>query len=133
MSRLLPLIHAALSAGSTDPIETVKSEHPSIRQMLNWRPYGYGPNAAADPAERMADYHVDPARLATLTAPLLLLDPVCEHFWPGQGADLQATAPVPVHRRAYTAADGADSHCQPLAAWRVAEDMFDWMDTLRVG
>jgi hypothetical protein len=82
--------------------------------------------------ERMADFRVDDDRLSTLTAPLLLLDPTGEHFWPNQGLELQQRAPVAVTRAVLTEPQGADSHCQPLAPANVAEIMFDWMSELIV-
>jgi alpha-beta hydrolase superfamily lysophospholipase len=132
MARIGAAIEQAASAGATDPFEAAKRSSPAMRQMLNWRPFGYGADSSGDPMERMVDYRVDDARLGTLSAPLLLLDPTGEHFWPNQGADLEQRAPVAVHRAILTEAQGADSHCQPLAPAVIAEIMFDWMAALVV-
>jgi hypothetical protein len=127
MARIGAAIEHAEAAGAADPFEAAKQSSPALRHMLNWRPFGYGSDGPANPAERMAAFRIDDELLATLTTPLLLLDPAGEHFWPNQGVELEARAPVPVTRVALTAAQGADSHCQPLAPAVVAEIMFDWM------
>jgi alpha-beta hydrolase superfamily lysophospholipase len=130
MARIGPAIQQAAANGATDPFEAAKASSPALRQMLNWRPFGYGADQPGNPMERMLDFRVDPERLATLSAPLLLLDPTGEHFWPNQGVEIERLAPVPVTRKVFTAEQGADSHCQPLAPAAVAEVMFDWMDAL---
>ena len=108
-------------------MEEVKSLSPGLRQMLNWRPFGYG-DTAQPIDEEMSEYRVDQSRLDTLRAPLLLLDPVGEHFWPDQGTEIEKMASVPVTREVFTAELGADSHCEVLAPYMVARVMFDWMD-----
>jgi hypothetical protein len=131
MARLGPAIEAAAKDGAADPFDAAKRASPALRQMLNWRPFGYG--SGGNPLERMAEFAVDAERLSTLSAPLLLLDPTGEHFWPDQGRELQTMVSVPVTRAVFTADQGADSHCQPLAPALVAEVMFDWMDDLSAG
>ncbi len=120
---------AADDAGSTleETLEAAKDISPALRQLLNWRPFGYG-DGAADVATLMDRYAVDQERLATLEAPLLLLDPTGEHFWPGQGTELAKMVDVPVEHVVFTPEMGADSHCQLLAPNVVGPIMFDWMD-----
>jgi hypothetical protein len=130
MDRIGAAIGEAQASGSTDPFEAAKQKSPALRQMLNWRPYGYGSDGPTGPIERMATFRVDDEQLATLTAPLLMLDPVGEHFWPGQGPELETRVSVPVTRAVFTADLGADSHCQPLASGVVSQTMFDWMAEL---
>jgi alpha-beta hydrolase superfamily lysophospholipase len=132
MARIGAAIEHAAASGSADPFEAAKQSSPAMRQMLNWRPFGYGSDGPGNPMERMVDFRVDDDRLSTLTAPLLLLDPTGEHFWPNQGLELQQRAPVAVTRAVLTEPQGADSHCQPLAPANVAEIMFDWMSELIV-
>lgn len=63
-----------------------------------------------------------------ITTRLLVLAPENEQFWPGQSAELvELTAEVSTLAH-FTAAEGADGHCQPLARALTAERMFDWLD-----
>jgi pimeloyl-ACP methyl ester carboxylesterase len=138
MARIGAAIGEAQAAGSVDPFEAAKQKSPALRQMLNWRPFGYGSDGSEESGgpvnvvEKMMAYRVDREALPTLKAPLLLLDPVGEHFWPGQGAELESLVTVPVTRVVLTAAHGADSHCQPLASSLIGQTMFDWMSELLV-
>lgn len=89
------------------------------------RPYGtsgYGETIKAVRTYTVADV------AAEIMTPLLILAPEGEQFWPGQAEQLAAlTASVSTLVR-FTAAEGADGHCQPLARTLTAQRMFDWLD-----
>ena len=67
------------------------------------------------------------AALPRVTTPLFVSDPEGEAFWPGQSAELAALVPgatlVP-----FTAAEGADLHCEPLGRAVFEQRAFDWLD-----
>ncbi|MDI9916231.1 prolyl oligopeptidase family serine peptidase [Rhodococcus sp. IEGM 1379] len=64
----------------------------------------------------------------SITTPMLITDPEGEQFWPGQSSRLAelsggSTTVVP-----FTAAEGANLHCQPMARRLTDQRMFDWLD-----
>jgi hypothetical protein len=72
------------------------------------------------------------ADLAAIRCPMLVTDPENEQFWPGQSARLAEGLTGPVTLLPSTAADGADGHCEPMAAGLRGEQIFDWLgDTIR--
>jgi len=62
-----------------------------------------------------------------ITTPLFITDPEDEQFWPGQSEQLAALVPGSTLQR-FTAAEGANFHCQPLARTLTDQRMFDWLD-----
>lgn len=89
------------------------------------RPYGttgYGETIAAVRQYTVADV------ADRITTPLLILSPENEQFWPGQAEQLAALTPAVSMLVPFTAAEGADGHCQPLARGLTAQRMFDWLD-----
>jgi hypothetical protein len=63
-----------------------------------------------------------------ITTALLITSPEGEQFWPGQSEQLAAlTAGVSTIVR-FTAVEGANEHCQPLARTLTAQRIFDWLD-----
>lgn len=89
------------------------------------RPYGADGYAATLRAVREYDATDVAAKIST---PLLVTDPEHEQFWPGQPARLAALAPEVATLLPFTAAEGADGHCQPLARTLTDERVFDWLD-----
>lgn len=89
------------------------------------RPYGAGGYAATIRAVREYTVAETAPRIST---PLLILSPEHEQFWPGQAEQLAALTPEVSTLIRFTAAEGADGHCQPLARTLTAQRMFDWLD-----
>ena len=54
--------------------------------------------------------------------------PEDEQFWPGQSQSLADALPGDHVLQPFTAAEGANFHCQPLARTLTEERMFDWLD-----
>lgn len=63
-----------------------------------------------------------------ITTKLLILSPEGEQFWPGQAERLAKLTAAASTLLPFTAAEGANEHCQPLARTLTAERMFDWLD-----
>jgi hypothetical protein len=63
-----------------------------------------------------------------LTTPLLIADPEGEQFWPGQSQRLSDNLHNTKQLVAFTADEGADRHCEPLARSLLEQRMFDWLD-----
>jgi hypothetical protein len=75
------------------------------------------------------------ARRYTLTSildrirtPLLITDPEGEQFWPGQSRRLYDSLFGPKTLISFTASEGADRHCEPMARTLLEQRMFDWLD-----
>ncbi|MET0433315.1 MAG: dipeptidyl aminopeptidase [Cellulomonas sp.] len=89
------------------------------------RPYGADGYAATLREVRRYDVADVADRITT---PLLITDPEGEPFWPGQSQRLAALTPSVSTLAPFTAAEGADGHCQPLARALTDQRVFDWLD-----
>ena len=67
-------------------------------------------------------------RRTGIRTPILITDPQGEQFWPGQSRRLADALPGLAHLVPFTAAEGADRHCEPLARTLLEQRMFDWLD-----
>jgi hypothetical protein len=89
------------------------------------RPYGF-----ASPYETYRA--VRQYRLAgvvdRIRCPMLICDPEHEEFWPGQSQQLYDALSCPKRLVKFTAAEGADLHCEPKAPGLRAQRIFDWLD-----
>lgn len=66
-----------------------------------------------------------------ITCPILLTNPENEQFWPGDAERLYDAVSTPPDKKAivdFTAAEGADSHCEPRALGLRDQRVFDWLD-----
>ncbi|QRM55393.1 alpha/beta hydrolase [Sinorhizobium sp. BG8] len=63
-----------------------------------------------------------------IRTPMFITDPEDEQFWPGQAKRLADMLPGEKMLSAFTAAEGANFHCQPLARTLTEQRMFDWLD-----
>ena len=66
--------------------------------------------------------------VARITTPILITDPEDEQFWPGQSRELYERLPGPKEIVAFTAAEGANRHCEPLGSALREARIFDWLD-----
>jgi len=68
-----------------------------------------------------------------IRCPMLITDAEGEQFWPGQSQKLYDALSGPKTLLKFTAAEGADLHCEPKAPGLRAQRIFDWLDqTLKV-
>jgi len=65
---------------------------------------------------------------AQITTPLFITSPEDEQFWPGQSQRLADALAGDKVLQEFTAAEGANHHCQPLARSLTEQRMFDWLD-----
>lgn len=87
----------------------------------------YGKTGYAETVEAVRQYTVADVA-GQITTPLLILSPENEQFWPGQAEQLAALTPDVSTLIRFTAAEGADEHCQPLARALTAQRMYDWLE-----
>lgn len=104
---------------------------PETGRIWQFRARPYGTTGYGETIEAVRQYTVADVA-ARITTPLLILSPEHEQFWPGQADQLAALTPTVSTVVRFTAAEGADGHCQPLARGLTAQRVFDWLDE-RVG
>ncbi|MGB4778201.1 alpha/beta hydrolase family protein [Microbacterium sp.] len=100
---------------------------PTTAHTWRFRARPYGTNGYAETIEAVRRYTVADVA-GQITTPLLILSPEAEQFWPGQSEQLAALAPGVSTVVRFTAAEGADEHCQPLAQVLTTQRVFDWLD-----
>lgn len=106
---------------------------PKTRRMWDWRARPYlqsQPHAGYfDTLTAVGDYVIDPSIASAITTPLLITDPDDEQFWPGQSTELAARCADGIATLVrFTADEGANGHCQPMARTRTDQRIFDWLD-----
>lgn len=100
---------------------------PDTARTWQFRARPYGAGGYAETIDAVRAYTV--ADVASrITTALLITDPEGEQFWPGQAEQLASLTPTVSTLARFTAAEGADGHCQPLARSLTAQRMFDWLD-----
>ena len=100
----------------------------SLRYTMKFRSFPYGTDSAYDMFKQAGEYRLDAETAARIKCPLLVTDPENEQFWPGQSKQLADWVPNAT-LMPFTAAEGADGHCEPKAPRLRAERIFDWLDT----
>lgn len=100
---------------------------PDAARTWRFRARPYGTTGYAETIGQVRRYTV--AEVANrITTQLLILSPEHEQFWPGQSSELAALTPGVSTLLPFTAAEGGDGHCEPLAPALVAQRVFDWLD-----
>jgi hypothetical protein len=100
---------------------------PQERQNMAWRAKPYGKHSTFEVFAAARKYTLD-GLADRIKTPLLITDPDGEQFWPGQSKRLHDAVTAPKRLVAFTAAEGADRHCEPMARSLVEQRIFDWLD-----
>jgi hypothetical protein len=100
---------------------------PSARQNWDWRAKPYGAGSPYDVFVMASRYTLD-GIVDRITAPMLITDPDDEQFWPGQSQRLASALAAPHRLVPFTAAEGADRHCEPMARSLLEQRLYDWLD-----
>ncbi len=109
-------------------MQTAMRFSPEIARTWRFRARPYGQGGYADIVRQVIRYRLDESAAAAITTPLLITSPEHEQFWPGQAEQLAAFTPTVSTLVRFTAAEGADVHCEPLGhAVRIGR-VFDWLD-----
>ena len=64
-----------------------------------------------------------------ITAPVGILSPELEQFFPGQSETMAGWLKAPHRLIKFTVAEGAEYHCEPMAPQLRNERVFDWLET----
>ncbi len=91
------------------------------------RPYGLESASPYDLYRTVLEYRLGD-EVAQITTPLLITDPEHEQFWPGQSLELHDRLTGDRELVAFTAHEGADGHCEPLAPMLREARIFDWLE-----
>jgi hypothetical protein len=102
----------------------------TTRGSLAFRMRPFGLETPFDVYKALEAYTLD-GIADKIECPILITDPEHEQFWPGDAQKLFDAVATPVERKAlvrFTAAEGADSHCEPQALGLRDQRVFDWLD-----
>lgn len=101
---------------------------PQEAQEFAWRAKPYGITDPFDLFVAVGTYRLDADVIGKITTPLLVTDPEGEQFWPGQSKRLYDALSGTKQLVSFTAVEGADRHCEPMARSLVEQRVFDWLD-----
>lgn len=131
-SSLMKLFRAGKKAAFDRDMSIGMKISPGIAHTWRFRARPYRQDSYFDTLTEVHRYTLTDAEAAAITTPLWLSDPQDEQFWPGQSKDLADRTGGPAELVRFTAAEGANFHCQPLARLLTDQRMFGWLDaTLR--
>ncbi len=109
-------------------IHLVERFSKSMRFTMKFRTFPYGTDSGYEMFKAASAMRLDEETARRIQCPLLIADPEHEQFWPGQSAQLAAWLGDRATLVPFTAAEGADGHCEPKAPTLRAERFFDWLD-----
>ncbi len=133
---LVPEVKALLDAGDKAAFdETLReafAEEPALAGVLALRSRPYGFASPYDVFKAVQEYRLAGV-VDRIRCPMFVADPEGEHFWPGQSQQLYDALRSPKVLVRFTAAEGADLHCEPKDPGLRAQRMFDWLDATLPG
>lgn len=91
------------------------ADDPATERMFAFRARPYGLSDPCDLFTEVNRYVLDETLIATITTPLLITDPDDEQFFPGQSQELYDALPGAKSLARFTADQGANGHCEPMA------------------
>ena len=99
----------------------------SLRYTVKFRARPYGTDSPYE-AFKMAQEYTLEGVADKITCPTLITNPENEQFWPGQSRKLYDALSCPKEIVSFTAAEGADLHCEIKAFGLRDQRIFDWLD-----
>ena len=129
--RLPPELVQLLDAGDKATFNQIMDEgmreDQELAAQVAFRTRPYGLPSLFDTIQAARQYTLDGV-VQRIRCPMLITDPEGESFWPGQSQKLYDALPGPKEIVRFTAAEGADLHCEPKAPALRAQRIFDWLD-----
>jgi dienelactone hydrolase len=126
---LIRLLDAGNKAAFDHAFIGNRSAHPKSQADYAFRSRPFGLDSPFDVFTAVKQYTLA-GLVDRITAPLLITDPDNEQFFPGQPRELFEK--LPGTKKAivrFTAAEGANHHCEPAAPGLRSLRVFDWLDT----
>jgi len=99
----------------------------ALRYTVRFRMRPYGTDSPYEAYKMVRQYNLDGVA-EKIRCPMLVTDPDNEQFWPGQSRRLYKALTCPKQLVSFTAAEGADYHCEPKALGLRNQRIFDWLD-----
>jgi len=112
------LFNRYMSMGAADPV---------VRRKFAFRAKPYGQQSAFDLYTEVCRYRMADV-VGQIRTPLLVVDVEDEAFFPGQPRQLYDALPGPKALAHFTAAEGANHHCEPLARHSFGLRMTDYLE-----
>lgn len=97
-------------------------------QTLQFRARPYGMTSSYDTFRAAKTYRIDGEIARKIRCPVLITEPEKEQFWPGQSQALFDMLECPRTLIPFTAAEGGDWHCEPMARGLYDQRVFDWLE-----
>jgi hypothetical protein len=119
----LKQLSADIDQGAAEEI----AKNPRLAFNITFRMRPYGTTSLAEAMRLLGAYDLSGV-VDQIRCPMLIADPEGEQFWPGQSQELYDLLPGPKTLVPFTAAEGADLHCEPKALGLRSERFFDWLD-----
>ncbi len=118
--------------GNQQDFDALMDANPNEQQkaMLAWRMAPYGTTSYYEAYVKAREQTLDASTVAQIQCPTLVLDPDGEQFWPGQSQQLYDALTCEKQIRHFSAAEGADWHCEPAAQSLRDEVVFDFLETV---
>jgi S-formylglutathione hydrolase FrmB len=103
--------------------------HHDTKTTLAFRghPYGVQDDSRFALYQTVAQYRLGD-EIEQITTPLLITNPEGEQFWPGQAQQLYDRLPGVKQLVTFTAAEGANRHCEPMARSLRDARIYDWLE-----
>lgn len=103
------------------------AQDPHFKFTLDSRMFPFGTTSYAEAVTMVSEYNLSDV-VGQITTPLLIASPEGENFWPGQSEQLYEALPGEKELVTFTAAEGADLHCEPKAQALRAQRFFEWFN-----
>jgi hypothetical protein len=107
--------------------QVMQAATPAQLATLEFRARPYGFSSMFDTFTAVQKYTLAGV-VQNIRCPMLVCDPELESFWPGQPREVYDALGGPKELVHFTVAEGAQYHCEPMAAGLRAQRIFDWMD-----
>ncbi len=121
-----------LDSGNKDDFDAAmfwtRDNQPDQWATLVFRMRPYGTESPFEAYKKTEAYRLDDATIEKIGCPMLVTSPEGEQFWPGQSEQLYARLPGRKTLINFTADEGADLHCEPMALGLRDQRVFDWLD-----
>ena len=102
-------------------------DDPVARTTLAKRKEPYGSDSMAVILHVLEEWDLTDVA-GQITCPILITEPEDEQFWPGQSRQLFDLVGSPVNElMSFTAEEGGNWHCEPMAPQLRAQRIFDWL------
>ena len=99
------------------------------RQEIEWRMKPYGTHSYYRWLKEAQRFNARDV-IKQVQCPMFIADPQDEQFWPGQSQEVYDALACPKTIARFTAAEGANWHCEPKARGLYDQLMFDWLATV---